>query len=161
VLNITTPHAFVEIRDPEDDPVVSQAVPDGNEFLIFFKSEIRAHSVAVFSVIEHSTQCEDCAYHSMSEDDEMELITDDYEVMLTEKGLIKYVKHKEDFFEFNQGFYKMSSGPHSGAYVFRPSNKGFPLHGITLESYTMYEGPVLVVAETRLARKGIEGQFYR
>jgi hypothetical protein len=161
VLNITTPHPHIEIRDPEDAVIVSQSVPDGEVFAIYFVGEIPAHSVAVYSVIEHETGCDSCAYPSVMESDEFELLTDDYEVMLTEKGLIKYVKHQGEYYELNQSFYKMNSGPHAGPYVFQPSNDGYPLTGMTLESYVMYEGPVLVVAETTLARKGVDDRFYK
>lgn len=161
LFNITTPTPNIEIRDHDGSVLVSQAIPISEdadtEFLIFFKANIQAHSITVFEIIEHFEPCNDCAFLSVP-CDETEMITDYYEVMVTEKGLIQYVKYDNDFYEFNQNFFKFGAGPRSGTIIFEPISEGYILTGLVPVSFRMYEGPVLVYLETKLERAGLDGQ---
>lgn len=112
----------------------------------------------MFEIIEHAEPCNDCAWLSAVSDDEYEIITDYYEVMVNEKGLIKYVKYDGEFYEFNQNYFKFGAGVKSGAFVFEPIGDGYLLSGLSLVEFAMYEGPVVVYLETKLERVGIKGQ---
>ena len=89
--------------------MISQAVIDGTDIFVYFEAVLPGLSLTTFTIVEHESACDSCAFISSPSQDFSSVMTDDLEVYLNENGLITSVVFGGETYDTQEKFVKFGS----------------------------------------------------
>jgi hypothetical protein len=116
---------------------------DAETFTVLFEYEVPAFTMHLITIVEHSHMCGDCAPLSTLKSVTGVIENGPIRVHLTDTKLIESIEDTEfgRTQSVNQAFVRFGVSVHSGAAIFMPERKAYPL-ALTVDSVIAQTGDI-------------------